>query len=39
MITGVALLDREELLEKRDSMETWSQICVDALDRLLTPTP
>jgi predicted NUDIX family phosphoesterase len=35
MITGVALLSREELLEKRDAMETWSQICIDSLDRLL----
>lgn len=35
MITNVALLSRGELLEKRDAMETWSQICVDSLDRLL----
>ena len=35
MITGVALLTREELLKQREAMETWSQICVDSLDRLL----
>lgn len=35
MITNLAFLNREELLARRDSMETWSQICVDALDQLL----
>ncbi len=35
MITDLQFLDREALLAKRDAMETWSQICVDALDRLL----
>jgi len=35
MITNLAFLNREELLAHRDAMETWSQICVDALDRLL----
>jgi len=35
MITNVAFLGRDELLARRDSLETWSQICVDSLDRLL----
>jgi predicted NUDIX family phosphoesterase len=35
MITNLAFLNKEELLAKRDMLETWSQICVDALDQLL----
>lgn len=35
MITNLAFLTPEELRAKRDSMETWSQLCIDALDRLL----
>ena len=35
MITNLGFLTREELQARRDSMETWSQICVDALDRVL----
>jgi predicted NUDIX family phosphoesterase len=35
MITGLTFLAKEELLARRDSMETWSQICLDSLDRLL----
>ena len=35
MITSLGLLNREELLARRDKLETWSQICVDSLDRLL----
>jgi len=35
MITNVAFLDKNELLARRDSLETWSQICLDSLDRLL----
>jgi predicted NUDIX family phosphoesterase len=35
MITNVAFLDNNELLTRRDSLETWSQICLDSLDRLL----
>ncbi len=35
MITNLAFLTREELLARRDALETWSQICVDSLDRLL----
>jgi predicted NUDIX family phosphoesterase len=35
MITNLQFLTREELLGRRDSLETWSQLCVDVLDRLL----
>lgn len=34
MITQLAFLNRDELSEARDSMETWSQLCLDNLDRL-----
>lgn len=36
MITNLAFLRKDELLARRDSLETWSQICLDSLDRLLT---
>ena len=35
MITGLTFLRKEELLARRETMETWSQICVDSLDHLL----
>jgi hypothetical protein len=35
MITSLAFLERHDLLRRRETLETWSQICVDALDRLL----
>ena len=35
MITGLAFLTKEELMARRESLETWSQICVDTLDKLL----
>lgn len=35
MITNLSFLTRAELVERRDTLETWSQICVDALDRLI----
>ena len=35
MITNLAFLTKAELLERREHLETWSQICVDHLDRLL----
>ena len=35
MITNLAFLDKAELSARRETLETWSQICVDALDRLL----
>jgi len=39
MITNVGFLTREELLARRENLETWSQLCVDSLERLLaTPS-
>lgn len=35
MITNMAFLTKDELLAGRDSLETWSQLCVDSFDRLL----
>ena len=35
MITSLAFLGKNELMARRDSLETWSQLCVDSLDRLL----
>src|SRR6266571_5291858 len=35
MITGLTFLTKEELVARRESLETWSQICVDSLERLL----
>lgn len=35
MITNMAFLPKDELLARRDSLETWSQLCVDSFDRLL----
>jgi predicted NUDIX family phosphoesterase len=35
MITNIAFLRKQELLERRDSLETWSQICLDSVDQLL----
>jgi predicted NUDIX family phosphoesterase len=35
MITNLNFLNREQLLAIRDNLETWSQLCVDSLDRLL----
>jgi predicted NUDIX family phosphoesterase len=35
MITNMAFLTKGELLARRDSLETWSQLCVDSFDRLL----
>ena len=36
MITNLSFLTRAELMARRESLESWSQICVDSLDRLLT---
>ena len=36
MITNVAFLKKDELLARRDNLETWSQLCVDSFDRLLS---
>lgn len=35
MITNLSFLAREELRERREALESWSQYCVDGLDRLL----
>jgi predicted NUDIX family phosphoesterase len=35
MITNLGFLSQDELRARHDSLETWSQFCVDALDRLL----
>jgi predicted NUDIX family phosphoesterase len=35
MITNLALRTRAELMGHRDSLETWSQICLESLERLL----
>jgi predicted NUDIX family phosphoesterase len=36
MITNLAFLTKAELIARRESLESWSQICVDSLDRLLS---
>ena len=36
MITNLAFLTTEELHARRESLESWSQICVDSIDRLLS---
>ena len=36
MITGLTFLTKEELMARRESLETWSQICIDSLERLLS---
>src|SRR5881628_716443 len=36
MITGLTFLSKEELLARRETMESWSQICLDSLERLLS---
>ncbi|HJX81014.1 MAG TPA: hypothetical protein VJ248_03185 [Candidatus Udaeobacter sp.] len=35
MITGLAFLTKEELVARCDSLETWSQICLESLEALL----
>ncbi len=35
MIRNLSFLNREELVSRRDQLETWSQLCLDSLDRLL----
>jgi len=35
MITNLEFLTQDELLSRRDSLETWSQLCVEELKRLL----
>ena len=36
-ITQLGFLTPDELRERRDRLETWSQLCVDGLDQLLAP--
>jgi predicted NUDIX family phosphoesterase len=36
MITGLTFLTKEELMACRESLENWSQICLDSLDHLLS---
>ncbi len=35
IIRGLTFLTKEELMTRRESLESWSQFCVDSLDRLL----
>ena len=35
MITKLSFMTKNELFARREIMETWSQICLDSLDRLL----
>ena len=35
MITNLDFLSHAELLTRRDQLETWSQLCLDSLDRIL----
>src|SRR5438477_10980234 len=35
MITNVAFLDKKEFMAHRDALDTWSQLCLDSVDRLL----
>src|SRR5213075_1958298 len=35
MITNLSFLSHDELRQRRDALETWSQYCLDSLDRLL----
>src|SRR5437762_9051703 len=37
MITALTFLTKEELMSRRASLESWSQICLDSFDRLLLP--
>ena len=35
VITNLSFLGKHELIARRDTLETWSQLCLDNLDRLL----
>jgi predicted NUDIX family phosphoesterase len=35
MITNLTFLGKDELLKRRESLESWSQLCLDSLERLL----
>jgi predicted NUDIX family phosphoesterase len=36
MITGLTFLTKEELMARHESLESWSQICLESLDQLLS---
>jgi predicted NUDIX family phosphoesterase len=36
MITSLTFLTKEELMARRESLESWSQICLESLERLLS---
>ena len=36
MITNLTFLTTQELQARRESLESWSQLCVDSIDRLLS---
>lgn len=36
VITNISFLTKDELSSRRETLETWSQLCVDGLDRLLS---
>src|SRR5215472_3698376 len=36
MIKGLTFVTKAQLMTRRDSLESWSQICLDSLERLLT---
>jgi predicted NUDIX family phosphoesterase len=36
MITNLSFLNRDELQQRRETLETWSQYCLDGLDKLLS---
>ncbi len=36
MITGLTFLTKKELMARRESLESWSQICLDSVERLLS---
>jgi hypothetical protein len=35
MITNLAFLGKGELMARRESLESWSQLCLESLERLL----
>jgi predicted NUDIX family phosphoesterase len=35
MITNLGFFGKDDLLARRESLETWSQLCLDSLERLL----
>ena len=35
VITNVSFLSKDDLVARRDNLESWSQLCVDSLEQLL----